>query len=169
MFGLYYSPSVSYFGDQHLPYAILAIIITTLFVSIPIIILIFYPYQFFQKFLSLLPINWRFLHAFVDSFQGCYKDGTEPGTFDCCWFSATMLLIRLLLLIIYGFTLSITYFVYGLITILILLIAMINIQPFKKTALHYHLFDVIFTFLLCFAYWGEDLPPLKNTMPTSHL
>ena len=22
----------------------------------------------------------------LDSFQGCYKDGTEPGTFDCRWF-----------------------------------------------------------------------------------
>ena len=67
-FGLYYSPSVLYFGDQHLPYAVLTIIITTLFVSIPTIIFIPYPCQLFQKFLSLVPINWHFLHAFVDSF-----------------------------------------------------------------------------------------------------
>ena len=93
IFGLYYSPSVLYFGDQHLPYyAILAIIITTLFVSVPTIVFILYPCQFFQKFLSLFPINWHFLHAFIDSFQGCYKDGTEPGTLDCRWFSLTMIL-----------------------------------------------------------------------------
>ena len=150
MFGLYYSPSVSYFGDQHLPYAVLAIIITTLFVSIPTIIFILYPCQFFQKFLSLVPINWHFLHAFVDSFQGCYKDGTEPGTLDCRWFSAIMLLIRPLLFIIYSLTLSIMYNIYGLITLLILIIAMVNIQPFKKVTSHYPLIDVIFTFLLCF-------------------
>ena len=152
MFGIYYSPSVMYFGDQHLPYAVLAIIIITLFVSIPTIVFILYPCQFFQKFLSLFPINWHFLHAFVDSFQGCYKDGTEPGTLDCRCFSVTMLLIRPLLFIIYSLTLSIMYFVYSLIALLILLIAMINIQPFKKIISHYHLFDVIFTLLICFTH-----------------
>ena len=53
MFGLYYSPSISYFGKYHLPYAILAVTIVTLFVCIPTIILICYPCKFFQKFLSL--------------------------------------------------------------------------------------------------------------------
>ena len=81
-FGLFYTPTVQYFGDEHLPYAITAIIILTLFVSTPTILFILYPFQFFQKFLSFFPFNWHFLHAFVDSFQGCYKDGTEPGTFD---------------------------------------------------------------------------------------
>ena len=148
--GLYYSPSVVYFGDQHLPYAVLAITILTLFVLIPTISFILYPCQFFQKFLSLFPINWHFLHAFVDSFQGCYKDGTESGTLDCRWFSVIMLLIRPLLLTIYSLTLSIMYFVYGLIALVILLIAVINIQPFKNIASRCHQFDITFTFLLCF-------------------
>ena len=149
-FGLYYSPSVPYFGNHHLPYAVLAITIFILFVIIPTIILILYPCQFFQKFLSLFPINWHFLHAFVDSFQGNYKDGTEPGTLDCRLFSVPMLSIRLLLFIIYGLTLSVMYFVYSLIALLILLIAMINIQPLKKVNLHYPLADLMFTFLLTF-------------------
>ena len=46
-YGLYYSPSVSYFGKYHLPYAILAISIATLFVIIPTIILILYPCHYF--------------------------------------------------------------------------------------------------------------------------
>ena len=150
-FGVYYSPSVSYFGDQHLPYAILAIILVTLFVSIPTIIFILYPCQFFQNFLSLFPINWHFLHAFVDSFQGGYKDGTEPGTHDCRWFSVPMLLIWPLFFIIYGLTLSMMFFVHSLIILLILLIAMINIQPLKLINSHYPLVDLIFIFLLCLA------------------
>ena len=152
MFGVYYSPTVPYFGDEHLPYAILAIILVTLFVSVPTIIFILYPCQFFQKFLSLFPINWHFLHAFVDSFQGCYKDGTEPGTHDCRWFSVPMLLVWPLFLTIYGLTLSTLYFnyMYSLIVLLILLIAMINIQPLKKIGSHYPLVDILFTFLLCF-------------------
>ena len=152
MFGLYYSPSIPYFGAQHLPYAILAIIISTLFVCIPTIILVLYPCKFFQKFLSLFPINWHFLHAFVDSFQGCYKDGTEPGTQDCRWFSVPMLLIWPVFLIIYSLSLSFMFFVHGTIGILILLIAMINFQPLKKVGSHYPLIDLIFSFLLCFTY-----------------
>ena len=151
-FGVYYSPTVPYFGEKHLPYAILAIILVTLFVSVPTIIFTLYPCQFFQKFLSLFPINWHFLHAFVDSFQGCYKDGTEPGTHDCRWFSVPMLLMWPLFFTIYGLTLSTLYFIYSLIIVLILLIAMINIQPLKTIGPHYPLVDIIFTFLLCFTH-----------------
>ena len=150
-FGVYYSPTVSYFGDQHLPYAILAIILFTLFVSVPTIIFTLYPYQYFQKFLSLIPINWHFLHAFVDSFQGYYKDGTEPGTLDCRWFSVPMLLIWPLFFIIYGLTLSIMFYTYSLVILLILLIAMINIQPLKRIGPHYPLINIIiFISLICF-------------------
>jgi hypothetical protein len=147
-FGVYYSPSISYFGNQHLPYAILGLTLVTLFVSIPTIIFILYPCRFFQKFLSLFPINWHFLHAFADSFQGSYKDGTEPGTQDCRWFSVPMLLVWPLLFIIYGLTLSMMFFVYSFIILLILLMAKINIQPLKPINSHYPLIDLIFIFLL---------------------
>ena len=147
-FGLYYTPTVQYFGDEHLPYAITAIIILTLFVSIPTIIFILYPFQFFQKFLSYFPFNWHFLHAFVDSFQGCYKDGTEPGTFDCRWFSTLIHLIRLLLFIVYGMTLSMMFYIYGLIAFLTLSIVAINIQPYKKVAYRYSIMDIVFYILL---------------------
>ena len=123
-----------------------------LFVIIPTIILILYPCHFFQKFLSLFPINWHFLHAFVDSFQGSYKNGTEPGTFDCRSFSSFILLIQLILCFIYSLTLSVMYFVYGLIALMILLIAMINIQPLKMVNLQYPLADLIFVFLLSFTH-----------------
>ena len=98
--GLYYSPTVTvaYFGEKHLPYAILAIFIFIVFFCVPTILLILYPFRFFQRFLSLFPYNWHYLRTFVDSFQGCYKDGTEPGTFDCRWFSALTLLLRLIFL-----------------------------------------------------------------------
>ena len=95
--GLYYSPSIHYFGDEHLPYAILAVIILALFVLVPTITLFLYPFLIFQKFLSLFPFNWHFLHAFVDSIQGCYKDGTEPGTLDYHRISVLIILIRLVL------------------------------------------------------------------------
>ena len=149
---LYYSPTVQYFGDEHLPYAIIAILFLMLFVIIPTMIFILYPFRFFQKFLSFFPFNWHFLHAFVDSFQGCYKDGTEPGTFDCRWFSSLVLLIRLLFFILFGLTLSMMFFMYGLIALLVFLIVAVNIQPFKKVAANYFVTDIVFYILLCFTY-----------------
>ena len=56
-FGLYYSPSVEYFGTDHLLYAILAIVILIFFVFVPILISFLYPFQFFQHFLSQLPFK----------------------------------------------------------------------------------------------------------------
>ena len=162
-FGLYYSPSVRYFGDEHLPYAITATVILTLFVCIPTTIFILYPFKFFQNFLSLFPINWHFLHAFVDAFQGCYKDGTEPGTFDCRWFSTLFFLIRLLFFIIYGMTLTTIFFIYGLIVLITFMIAVINIQPLKKVAARYPSTDMVFYILLSLAYNGVTARELART------
>ena len=163
-FGLYITPHVAYFGAEHLPYAILAIIIFTFFITIPTSILFLYPFQFFQKFLSIFPFNWHFLHAFVDSFQGCYKDETEPGTFDCRWFSAIYLLCRILLYIIYGLTLSIMYFVYATIIIVFLLIVSINVQPFKKKVVHYPTNDSIFLILFTLFY----IPIIGRSVASMH-
>ena len=151
-FGLYYSPSVAYFGDEHYSYAIMAIAIFTLFVMIPTITLFLYPFQFFQKCLSIFPINWHFLHAFVDAFQGCYKDGTEPGTFDCRAFSLFALLIRLNFFIIHGLSLSVIFFVYADIFLAGYLIAIINIQPFKKADARHPSTDTVFFILVSLCY-----------------
>ena len=126
-YGLYYSPTVVYFGEEHLPYAILAIFISTVFFCVPTILLILYPFRLFQRFLSLFPYNWHYLRAFFDSFQGCYKDGTEPGTFDCRWFSALTLLLRLSLFPIFTLTLSMMYFVYAVVAVLAYVIVAINL------------------------------------------
>ena len=110
------------------------------------------PLSVFSKNSLIFPLNWHFLRAFVDSFQGCYKDGTELGTFDCRWFAVLMLLLRPLLLFIYALTLSMMFFAYAVIILVILLIAMVNIQPFKKAAVRYPSTDPIFLVLLSTVY-----------------
>ena len=82
-FRLYYSGDIEYFGKEHLPYAILAIIVSIVFVVLPLTVLVLYPFAFFQKFLDCIPVRWHILHTFMDAFQGVYKDGTEPDTRDC--------------------------------------------------------------------------------------
>ena len=91
---MYYDATIPYFGSTHLPYAILAIAVLVVFVLLPVLILILYPFRWFQKILNVLPVRWHVLHTFMDSFQGCYKDGTEPGTRDCRWFASVFFIVR---------------------------------------------------------------------------
>ena len=147
--GLYYSADIEYFGREHLPYGILAIVMLCVFVILPVAILALYPFAFFQKFLNLFPVRWYILHTFVDSFQGCYKDGTEPGTRDCRWFSVVYFLCRILLLAIYSATLNGLAFALIAVLISLLVIAIMILKPFKKD--HHNLVNAVFVQLLACA------------------
>ena len=166
--GLFYAPSVTYFGHNHLPYAIVALVVLIVFAITPLFILILYPFQCFQKLLSFIPLKWNILHAFIDSFQGCYKDGTEPGTFDCRWFSVLILLIRLFINFMIATTNpSDALFLYTAILAIIYLIAIINIQPYKMKAVRYPSTDsqflILFTFCLI-AILGRTMLTSKGLM-----
>ena len=65
---LYYDGTVEYFGPEHLPYAILAILISILFIILPTLLLLFYPFRFFQWLLNCCKINCHILTAFM---HGC--------------------------------------------------------------------------------------------------
>ena len=82
--GLYYSPSVIYFGDDHLPYAIIALIILTLFVIMPTFILILYPFQRFQKLLSLIPM----FPLLINPIKGSIIISQDCACTHLCWCSA---------------------------------------------------------------------------------
>ena len=107
---LYYAGDIEYFGKEHLPYGILAITVSCVFVILPTVTLALYPFTFFQKFLNLFPFRWYILHTFMDSFQGCYKDGTQPGTRDCRWFAAVYLALDCFLYLMYSITHSSIFF-----------------------------------------------------------
>ena len=119
---------------------------------IPTLILILFPFRCFQKYLSCCQIQWHFLHTFVDSFQGCYKDGTEAGTYDLRWFSAYGLVLRLGICIIFSLTLNAMYFIYALLWILIVVIFLVNFQPHKSLVSHYTTIDITFLILLLLHY-----------------
>ena len=81
---VFYYATMPYFSHEHLPYAIPAILVLLMLVVGPVFILLLYPFSLCQKCLIMLPQRWKImLYVFMDSFQGCYKDGTEPGTRDC--------------------------------------------------------------------------------------
>ena len=94
---LYYNASVPYLGDEHIPFAILAVLMLTIFSVFPLLVVVLYPTRFFQKCLNCCRIRWHAVHAFADAFNGCYKNGTN-GTYDYRYFAGLYLLLRILFL-----------------------------------------------------------------------
>ena len=133
---LYYDPTIPYFSKKHIPYAVLALSVLTLFIILPILVLLLYPFACFQKVLNTLPIRQHVLHTFMDSFLGCYKDGTQPDTRDCRWFAALLLSSRLCILVIGGLTFNWTFYIYSSILVVSCVILMTLLQPFKKGSRH---------------------------------
>ena len=87
---LYFDGTVEYFGQEHLPFAILAVVVLVVFSIFPLLILILYPCQCFQRFLNYYHLQCQVLHTLMDALQGSYKDGSN-GTRDCRWFAALYL------------------------------------------------------------------------------
>ena len=95
---LYMDASVEYGSTTHIPYVVLAICMFVIFNLLPILLLFLYPTKCFQHLLGCFPnVNWHPLRAFMDIFQGCYKNGTD-GTRDCRYFAALNFVIRIILL-----------------------------------------------------------------------
>ena len=149
---LFYDATVPYFGSRHLPYAILATSVFTSFVLLPTLLLILYPFRWFQRLLSFFPFRWYILHTFMDSFYGCYKDGTQPGTRDCRWFASLFFLIRVCIYFIAALAPNVMFFPYTAMLLILFSILLFNVQPYKTAVGHYSTFNVIFILLLALLY-----------------
>ena len=96
----YADPTMTYFGWEHLPYALTALVLTLVLILIPLLLLFLYPLRSFQTFLNNRQWQCTTLHIFADSFHGCYKDGTN-GTRDYRWFAGLHLLLRFAIVLVY--------------------------------------------------------------------
>ena len=144
---LYYDATIEYFGDKHLPYAVLALFVMLVFILFPIIILLLYPTRFFQQCLGSCGVRWHALHIFIDAFQGCYKDGTN-GTRDYRYFAAAFLIARVLIIIV--FALSTTELLYGGEQFVFISLAMMiaTMQPYKPQFSIYNAVDSVLVLLV---------------------
>ncbi len=130
---LYSNASMTYLGRTHLPYAVVSLVAILAFVIIPGCILVIYPLKVFQRIVNVFPLHLQiFLHTYVDVFYGSYKDGTQDGGKDCRWFASLFFLLRLLLLLAYGYTLNITYFILGTMSLLVVCVLLAVFKPFKQ-------------------------------------
>ena len=132
---LYYDGTIEYFGKQHLPYAILAIVVLIIFNFLPLLLLCLYPCHCFQRILNITRLRCQALHTFMDAFQGCYKNGTN-GTRDCRYFSAVYLFVRIMFFVIaalsLGYSVVTFYFLAGVLFSLFAILIAIT-QPYKSS------------------------------------
>ena len=130
---MYYDASIEYFGPKHCPYAITAIVVLVVFVVLPTLLLLLYPFQRFQFILNKFPPRWQiFTNTFVESFQGCYKDGTGRYKSDYRWASAFPFLIRILCFALYCTQTTSSFIRFVSMLLVMYALIMIYLEPFKK-------------------------------------
>ncbi len=162
---LYFDGTREYFGKEHRPYGILAVIMMLFFILLPTSILFFFPFRFFQVILNRLPFSATPLFLFVDKFQGFYKNGTDVGTKDCRIFPVFHIMLFLLLSIIYSTTLNSTFFSVGAAIMIVSSMIYAFIQPYKSVFSHYNKITVLFFLLIALQFTligGSDVASTKS-------
>ena len=128
---LFYDGSIEYFGTEHLPYALLAIGVLFLFIILPLLLLCLYPCRCFQRCLNQCGARCNTLHIFMDSFQGCYKNGTS-GTHDCRFFAAVYLTVRIAIFALYSCTVGNYFFILTTLALIVVVALLVIFQPHKS-------------------------------------
>ena len=150
---LYYDATITYFGYSHLPYAVFAIAILLVFVILPTVLLVLYPYRWFQRLKNLLPSrSVLFLNTFVDCFQGCYKDGSNSqGSPDYRCLAAIPFILRLSLFFVYSIELGASLVPPVCIILVLSAILLITVDPLQEQYERTSYSWVLYTLLLaCF-------------------
>ena len=123
---LYYNGSLKYFGQDHLPYAVLACLMFITFNLVPLLLLCLCPCQCFQSCLNCFRLNTQVLHTFIEAFQG--------------W-AAFYLFLRILFLAVFAFIQS-GYYLLITGTILIPVVALLAVvRPYRQNI--YNIIDIL--------------------------
>ena len=145
---LFYDATINYFGREHKPYAIAAVVITFFFILLPFLLVFLYPFACFQKCLNCFNLSHIALHSFVDSVAGYYKDGTEPNSRDHRSFAAVFLFLPVLLYLSYSYILNSFYFVVGGVIFAGASLMLILWQPYREAYKQYRNVTQVFFLLM---------------------
>ena len=169
---LRFDPKLQNFGTAHSPFAVIAIIIIMVFTVPPILLLALYPTRLFQKSLRCCRCRaTQAVHMFVDTYQGCFKDGTN-GTCDYRALSVVYLLLRFALLSLYiqdaeVVTSGLSLFMFSILFMLISLF-LGTVKPYKHNYMTYCESALLFNLgvLALLVYVWLFFPTQKNAYAT---
>ena len=142
---LYLAGDVEYFGSEHLPFAIIALVVLSMFVILPTLLLFLYPCRCCQQLLNRLHCNFHVLRVFMDVFLGPYKDGTNNSR-DLRYFAGAFFLARVMFVLLFGYFNSLLSVTLMGLLFSTLLLMMAIFQP-QKSKFHYNV-DCVFLFFL---------------------
>ena len=138
---LFYDPTIEYMGPDHRPYAILAILVLVVGVLFPLVLLLLYPMQWFQKCLNRCGLNSPGLQMFMQCFQGYYRDRTDGGR-ECRYFAAVYPAFRIAAYVIYSATLGRTFYIYFIFLCVLVTAAVVFVSPYKQLYKRYNKLDI---------------------------
>ena len=142
---LYYDATVEYMGPDHRPYAVLAILVVVVGVLFPLVLLLLYPMQCFQKCLNKCGLNSPDLQMFMQCFQGYYRDRTDGGR-ECRYFPAVYPAFRIASYVI-GYTLlGNSYSLVFIVTCATVITAIVFVSPYKQPYEKYNKLDIAMLF-----------------------
>ena len=159
----YFDASITLSPDPKLILAIIGIALMLLsFVCLPAVLLLLYPCGFCQKCLSSCHLNSQALHFLMDSFHGCYKNGTD-GTRDCRSFASIFLFARIAVCFEYALT-NFNYHTTVLITCTSLAVLIAVVHPYnKQNTIFNHLDPLMILFLVVWLVFFHDARQAAGT------
>ena len=151
---LYVDASVEYGSPRHRVLMVVAVLILFIIVFPLPVILLLYPLKVVQKLLNFMCIRRQSLVAFMDSFQGCYRDGSDGKHRDMRWFSSVYLFARIAhLTVTMCCSDVVTVRLLQIIGSCVIVLALMVLKPYKKEW-HNTLDAIIFTILTFFStFW----------------
>ena len=142
--------TVEYFGNEHLPYGLLALVMALLFNILPLMLLCLFPCRCFHRCLNHFQIQRETLRECMVVFYGEFKD--QPR--DYRYFAAIYLLLRIFNLLLFFFANGILYFQLGTVLFAATSVIIAVFKPYRKS-FHNHT-DSLLIFVLAVA--SIDIP-----------
>ena len=126
---LFVNGSMPAYSRDHIPYAIVAILMALIFNILPLFLLCVYPCRCFQRCLNRSGCTCCVLHVFMDTFQGVYKE--EP--LDCRYFASFYLFLRCMNIVLYISTRNAIYYSGATILFTVALLLLVIFKPYKRS------------------------------------
>jgi len=144
----FWDATVELYSKEQIAIAVAVYMVLLVFTIFPVVIMIVYPTKCFQKQLGCCHLRrQQAVHTFMTAFNGYYKDGTD-GTYDCRYYAAVDLFIRIVPLVIYAVTLNIIFVPLAVLSSIALAVSVTIISPYRTQYSMYNKVDAVMSLIL---------------------
>ena len=124
---LFNAGTIEYFGRQHLPFGILALVMMTVFNILPVVLLFFYPYNWFRRCLLCGRHSYT-LHTFMDTLYGSYR--RSPRCYQS--FATVFFISRLIVILLFALLGVLSFLICAAVYFIALSLCITFFQPLQN-------------------------------------